>query len=252
MYILQYMRKPIIPNLSVDCVIFGFDSNDLNVLLVERTLTDKKDNSIIFSDFTLTGNHVQEGEDPDDAAVRILNDLTGLHDIYLEQFHTFGSLSRLSREKDLMWVESLGLQITHHVITVGYFSLIDSSSIEIADHQSRKVKWFPVNNLPELGFDHYEILQKALERLRIKLKQEPIGFELLAEKFTLTQVQRLYEAILDTKFDPRNFRKKLSQMKYVIQLDEKQTAVRHKPAQLYIFSRDVYERTRKERYAFMI
>ena len=95
-------------------------------------------------------------------------------------------------------------------------------------------------------------LQKALEHLRLKLKHEPIGFELLSEKFTLTQVQRLYEAILDTKLDIRNFRKKVSQMKYVIPLDEKQTLVRHKPAQLFIFSRDVYERTRKEKYGFLI
>ncbi len=95
-------------------------------------------------------------------------------------------------------------------------------------------------------------LEKALERLRLKLKQEPIGFELLAEKFTLTQVQRLYEAILGTRFDARNFRKKISQMKYLIPLDEKQTSVRHKPAQLYIFSKDVYERTRKEKYGFII
>ncbi len=116
----------------------------------------------------------------------------------------------------------------------------------------QKVKWFPVSDLPELGFDHAAILVKALERLRLKLKQEPIGFELLTEKFTLTQVQRLYEAILGTQFDPRNFRKKISQMKYLIPLDEKQTSVRHKPAKLYIFSRDVYERTRKEKYGFII
>jgi hypothetical protein len=246
------MLNPIIPNLSVDCVIFGFDSKDLNVLLVERTLTNRQDSSIVFSDFTLTGNHVQVGEDPDNAAVRILNDLTGLHDIYLEQFQTFGSTGRLMREKDQLWIHSLGLNIPDHVITVGFYSLIDCTTVEITDHQSRNVKWFPVNNLPELGFDHHEILLRALERLRLKLKQEPIGFELLAEKFTLTQVQRLYEAILDTKLDPRNFRKKLSQMKYVIPLNEKQKAVRHKPAQLYIFSRDVYERTRKERFGFMI
>ncbi len=246
------MPGQIIPNLSVDCVVFGFDSNDLNVLLVERTLTNKQDHSIVFSDYTLTGNHVQEGENPDDAAVRILNDLTGLHDIYLEQFHTFGSTDRLLNEKDQLWIHSLGLNIADHVITVGYYSLIDCTSVEITDHLSRNVKWFPVNDLPELAFDHAEILQRALERLQLKLKQEPIGFELLSEKFTLTQVQRLYEAILNTKFDPRNFRKKISMMKYVIPLDEKQTAVRHKPAQLYIFSRDVYERTRKERYAFLI
>ena len=246
------MIKPIIPNLSVDCVVFGFDSKDLNVLLVERTLRDEPSNSIVFSDFTLTGNHVQAGEDPDDAAVRILNDLTGLHDIYLEQFHTFGGVDRLTLEKDQLWIHHLGLNIPDHVITVGYYSLIDCTRVEITNHLSRNVKWFPVNHLPELAFDHGVILHKALERLRLKLKQEPIGFELLAEKFTLTQVQRLYEAILGTRFDPRNFRKKMFQMKYVIPLDEKQTAVRHKPAQLYIFSRDVYERTRKERYDFLI
>jgi 8-oxo-dGTP diphosphatase len=246
------MIKPIIPNLSVDCVVFGFDSKDLNVLLVERTLRNERSNSIVFSDFTLTGNHVQVGEDPDNAAVRILNDLTGLHDIYLEQFHTFGGVDRLIREKDQLWIHHLGLSIPDHVITVGYYSLIDCTTVEITNHLSRNVKWFPVNQLPELAFDHIDILHKALERLRLKLKQEPIGFELLAEKFTLTQVQRLYEAILGTKFDPRNFRKKLSQMKYVIPLDERQKAVPHKPAQLYIFSRDVYERTRKERYDFLV
>ena len=246
------MATPIIPNLSVDCVIFGFDSKDLNVLLVERTLTNEKNNSVIFSDYTLTGNHVRSGEDPDHAAVRILNDLTGLHDIYLEQFHTFGGTGRLLKDKDQQWIHSLGLNIPDHVITVGYYSLIDCTTVEITNHLSRNVTWFPVNDLPQMGFDHPEILQKALECLQLKIRQEPIAFELLAEKFTLTQLQRLYEAILGTRFDARNFRKKVSQMKYVIPLDEKQTGVKHKPAMLYIFSRDVYERTRRERYGFII
>ncbi len=246
------MVKKIIPNLSVDCVIFGFDSKDLNVLLVERTLIHKNNKSVVFSDYTLTGNHVLLNENPDEAAVRILKDLTGLHDIYLEQFHTFGNIGRLSNIKDQLWIHSLGLDIPDHVITVGYYSLIDCTTVEIKHHLTQRVKWFPVSNLPELGFDHAAILEKALERLRLKLKQEPIGFELLAEKFTLTQVQHLYEAILDTRFDARNFRKKISQMKYLIPLDEKQTSVRHKPAQFYIFSKDVYERTRKEKYGFII
>jgi hypothetical protein len=246
------MNQSIIPNLSVDCVIFGFDSIHLNVLLVERTLTSEPDNSIIFTDFTLTGNHVRTGEDPDAAAIRIVNDLTGLHDIYLEQFHTFGSVNRLMNKKDQDWIHSLDLEIQDHVVTVGYLSLIDCAAVEIAGQQSRNVRWFPVGRLPELGFDHALILQKALEKLRVKIRQEPVAFELLAEKFTLTQLQRLYEAILGTRFDPRNFRKKISQMKYVIPLDEKQTGVRHKPANMYIFSRDVYDRTRKEHYGFFI
>ena len=246
------MQKHIIPNLSVDCVIFGFDSKDLNVLLVERTLFDKKKKSVVFSDYTLTGNHVHVGENPDDAAIRILNNLIGSHEIYLEQFHTFGDVNRLSGKNDQNWIHSLGLDISDHVVTVGYFSLIDSTCFNIAEHNERKVRWFPVNCLPELGFDHEAILRKALEQLQLKFKYEPIGFELLAEKFTLTQVQRLYEAILGTKLDPRNFRKKLSQMEFIIPLNEKQQAVRHKPAQLFIYSRDVYEKTRKEKFGYLI
>jgi len=245
------MHKNIIPNLSVDCVIFGFDSKELNVLLVDRTLIDKN-NSVVFSDYTLTGNHVQVGEDPDDAAIRVLNSLIGSHDIYLEQFHTFGSTHRLSSPKDRLWISSLDLNISDHVISVGYFSLIDSTSFTIGKHKDRKVSWFPVNNLPELAFDHASILKKALEHLQLKLKHEPIGFELLSEKFTLTQVQQLYEAILGTKLDPRNFRKKLSQMKFIIPLDEKQKAVRHKPAQLYEYRREKFEKSRKEKYGFLI
>jgi hypothetical protein len=135
---------------------------------------------------------------------------------------------------------------------VGYYSLIDNTSFNISRHKERNVRWFPVNSVPELGFDHAVILKKALERLQLKFRQEPIAFELLSEKFTLTEVQRLHEAILGVKLDPRNFRKKLSQMKYIIPLDEKQKAVRHKPAQLFIYSRDVYERTRKDKYGYLI
>lgn len=246
------MQKPIIPNLSVDCVIFGFDSRELNVLLVERTLINPADNSVVFSDYTLTGNHVELGEDPDDAATRVLNNLIGEHDIYLEQFHVFGAPDRLSGENDQLWIKSLELNISDHVVSVGYYSLIDSTSFDIANHNERQVTWFPVNKLPILGFDHRIILQKALERLQVKLKQEPICFELLSEKFTLTQVQRLYEAILGIKLDPRNFRKKLSQMKYVVPLDEKQKSVRHKPAQLFKYNKNLYEKSRKDKYGYLI
>jgi 8-oxo-dGTP diphosphatase len=246
------MEQTIIPNLSVDCVIFGFDSQDMNVLLVERTLTDIINHSVIFSDYTLTGNHVLVGENPDDAAVRVLNNLIGSHDIYLEQFQTFGNIDRLSRPNDQLWIRNLDLEIPDHVITVGYYSLINSAHFNIKKHGKRNVKWFPVNNIPELGYDHEHILKKALEQLRTKLKQEPIGFELLTEKFTLTQVQKLYEAILGTKLDPRNFRKKLAQVKYVLPLNEKQKHVRHKPAQYYIFNKEEYEKTRKKEYSYLI
>lgn len=246
------MEQAIIPNLSVDCVIFGFDSQALNVLLVERTLVNASDQSVIFSDYTLTGNHVLVGENPDDAAIRILNNLTGHRDIFLEQFQTFGDIDRLSKKNDQLWIKNLNLEIPKHVITVGYFSLIDSSNFNLKKHGLRNVKWFPVNNLPVLGYDHEHILEQALCRLRLKLKQEPIGFELLSRKFTLTQVQHLYEAILGIRLDPRNFRKKLAQVKYIIALNEKQTHVRHKPAQYYLFNKEAYEKSRKKEYGFFI
>lgn len=242
--------RQIIPNISVDCVIFGFDFNQLNVLLVERKLEDPKTKEVLIDDWTLTGYHIFDDENFDTAASRILREVSGLSNIYLEQFYAFGSLDRIDSEKDKLWL-SHQHGFSHRIVTVGYYSLIDSTQVSLS-FKSRNVQWFPVDNLPELGFDHNEIFNKALEMLRVKLRSEPIGFELLPEKFTLTHLQKLYESVLGVKYDRRNFRKKVMQMKYVIPLNEKQTGVKHKPAQLFIFSRDVYERTKKERFDFSI
>jgi hypothetical protein len=157
----------------------------------------------------------------------------------------------MTREKDRLWTTQSLFKIADHVISVGYLSLVDSSKIK-PDQQHPDAHWFPVNRLPELGFDHKAIIQKALEKLRDKLSTEPIGFELLNEKFTLSEMQHLYEAVFSRKFDRRNFRKKVAQMKYVIPLNEKQKGVAHKPAQVFIFSRDVYQRTKKEKLDFSI
>lgn len=241
----------IIPNISIDCVIFGFDFDQLNVLLVERKLVDEKTQNILIDDWTLTGYHIYEEEDIDTAAARILKKLSGLDHIYLEQFYTFGGVNRLEKPKDQLWLKNQTEKFSDRVVTIGYYSLIDNTSVNLS-LKERNVKWFPINNLPEMGFDHPAILEKALECLRIKLRSEPIGFELLPEKFTLSQLQRLYEVVIGTQFDRRNFRKKVLQMKYIIPLDEKQKGVKHKPAQLFIFSREVYEKTKKERFDFSI
>jgi hypothetical protein len=137
------------------------------------------------------------------------------------------------------------------VISVGYFSLVDSTKTS-PDKEHPEAQWFPVDEVPELAFDHAEILAKALEHLRLKVRLEPIAYELLPEKFTIRELQDLYECILGTKFDRRNFRKKVLQMKYLIPLAEKQTGVAHKPAQKFIFSRDVYDRTKIEKLDFSI
>jgi hypothetical protein len=241
----------IIPNLSVDCVIFGFGANKLNVLLKERKLSDPQTGEVLINDFTLTGFHVFEGENLDTAAARTLYNITGLTNIFLEQFYAFGSTQRLASEKDQIWLQHLNLNVSNHVISVGYFSLVDSSKTS-PDTEHPEAQWFPVDEVPELAFDHAEILAKALEHLRLKVRLEPIAYELLPEKFTIRELQDLYECILGTKFDRRNFRKKVMQMKYLIPLAEKQTGVAHKPAQKFIFSRDVYDRTKIEKLDFSI
>lgn len=242
--------QQIVSNISVDCVIFGFDFKQLNVLLVERKLQDEHTNEILIDDWTLTGYHILEDEDFDTAAARILKKVSGLDNIYLEQFYAFGRTDRINAPKDKLWLEHQS-GFSDRIVTIGYYSLIDNTTVTLS-LKERNVRWFPINELPELGFDHQEILIKALEKLRSKLRSEPIGFELLPGKFTLGQLQRLYEAILGTTFDRRNFRKKVLQMKYIIPLNEKQKDVKHKPAQLFIFSRDVYERTKRERFDFSI
>jgi 8-oxo-dGTP diphosphatase len=238
-------------NISVDCVIFGFDSERLKVLLVERTLFEPGTTTVVFSDLTLTGNHIFEHEDLDAAATRILNDLTGLQNIFLEQFQAFGHPDRLKNPNDIQWAVANGRDPNSHIITIGYFSLLNIKDIEL-QYKGRNVAWYPVEEVKELGFDHKQILDQALVALRNKLQREPIGFELLPDKFTLTQMQKLYEAIMGSLLDKRNFRKKVARMKYLIPLDEKQTGQAHRPPRLFFFSREVYEFTKKEMLWFAV
>jgi len=249
-YTSSFMEN-IIPNLSVDCVVFGFGANKLNVLLKERKLVCPETGKCLIDDFTLTGFHVFEGEDLDTAAARTLYNITGLTNIFLEQFYAFGSTRRLASEKEQLWLQNIDFNISNHVISVGYFSLVDSTKTN-PDKEHPGVRWVPIDELPELGFDHAEIFAKALEHLRLKVRLEPIAYELLPDKFTIRELQNLYECILGTHFDRRNFRKKVLQMKCIIPLSEKQTGVAHKPAQKFIFSRDVYDRTKIEKLDFSI
>jgi 8-oxo-dGTP diphosphatase len=245
------MERKLAPSISVDCVILGFDSEQINVLLAERTLKSQETGETIFTDLTLTGYHIYEDEDLDQAAARIVRDRTGLESIKLVQFYSFGALDRLLHPNDQAWLKVSGDIFSNRVVTIGYYSLLPSIDIEIK-HKSTKVTWYPINNIKGLAYDHDVILQKAMEHLRHTFWHEPIGFELLPVKFTLTQMQKLYEAIMGTTFDKRNFRKKISQMSYVVPLKEKQIGVAHKPAQLFMFSKDVYDKTRKDRFDFFV
>jgi hypothetical protein len=243
----------IVPNISVDCVVFGFDFEKLNVLLVERELKDEKTGKLLISDHTLTGYHIFDDEDLDSAASRILKGLTGLDNIFLEQFGAFGELDRVASEKDQMWLKYINQGFADRIITVGYLALIDNTKVTLR-LKDRNVKWVPVATIDEidLAFDHKYIFNEALKALQKKVKVEPIAFELLPDYFTLSQLQKLYEALLGASFDKRNFRKKVAQVHYVIPLKKKQIGVAHKPAQYFLFSREVYEKTRKGRISFIV
>jgi len=243
----------IVPNISVDCVVFGFDFHKLNVLLVERELKDEKNGTMLISDHTLAGYHIFEDEDLDSAAVRILQGLTGLDNIFLEQFGAFGQLDRVSAPKDKLWLKYINQGFADRILTVGYLALIDNTKVKLR-LKDRNVSWFPVSEIEnmDLAFDHKFLFYKALDALQRKVKVEPIAFELLPDYFTISQLQKLYEALLGKSFDKRNFRKKVAQMHYVIPLKKKQQGVAHKPAQYYLFSREVYDKTRKGRISFII
>lgn len=238
-------------NVSVDCVIFGYDAEQLHVLLVERKPSDPEDATDFEADWTLAGNHIYEDETVEEAATRVVFELTGISDIYMEQFRAFTDPGRLAKAKDQQWLRSIGKDPEQRVVSIGFFALVATRHISLK-WMGRNVKWIPVREVGQLGFDHNHILKRALSTLRSKMKHEPIGFELLPAKFTLTQLQTVYEQIFDTRFDKRNFRKKVGRMKYVIPLNEKQQGVPHKPAQLFKFSREVFDKTNRETFDFII
>jgi len=244
------MQEGLIPNVSVDCVVFGFDFINLNVLLIERNMTI---DGISYADLKFPGDLMSLAEDLYTSAERVLKENTSLSNIYLKQFKSFGSPDRLKRQpRDLEWLR----QIDHpeeHVVTIAYYSLINISEQRSPELiLSDNARWYPVNEIHDLVMDHMDILHNALEHLRGELLNKPIGFELLPEKFTLSQMQKIYEVILGTTFDKRNFRKKILSMKYLIPLNEKQVGVAHKPARLYIFSREIYTKTKKDNFDFSV
>ncbi|MGB0917272.1 MAG: NUDIX hydrolase [Flavobacteriales bacterium] len=228
------------PNVSVDCVVFGFDVSGLKVLLIERDNPDNTEGK----NFQLPGDLIRNTENLDDAANRVLKELTGLNDLYLTQFSAFGDPNRVKRENDLEWLRSVRKDPEARVVTIGYFSLIKPEDFAPAANSfARKAEWIHLKNVPELAFDHNLILNKALKALQFRMRSEPVGFELLPAKFTLRQLQKLYETVLEFEMDKRNFRRKILSTDILIPLDEKQRGVAHKPAKLYAFNQEAYNRS---------
>jgi 8-oxo-dGTP diphosphatase len=216
--------------LTVDCVVFGFDEGALKVLLIRRGIEPYQNR------WALPGGFVRPDETLDDAARRELQEETGLKEIYLEQLYTFGELDRDPRER---------------VISVAYFALVRRADhLPAAATDAAEAAWFEVGKIPTLAFDHGKILKLALERLRGKIRWQPVGFELLPKKFTLTQFQALYEAILGRTLDKRNFRKKLLAHDLLVALDESTTAASRRPAQLYRFDQRKYQSLTRQGFIF--
>jgi 8-oxo-dGTP diphosphatase len=227
------------PHVSVDCVIFGFNDNKLKVLLIERERIPKENEK--GHKLKLPGNLILEAEDLDISAKRTLFELTGLENIFLRQFGVFSAPGRLAPKEDLEWLrESSGLMVDR-VVTIAYLSLVKVDESKITE----KTIWVPVDMLPELIFDHNRIIKKALDALRKEIRTEPLCFELLPKKFSIRQMQNLYEAILGERLDNRNFRKKVKPLEFLTPLEEKERDVNHKPAQLFKFDKRMYEKHRK-------
>ncbi len=244
------MDPNVIPNVSVDCVLIGYDLSSLTILLVDRLMEYE---GVQYHDMKLPGDLVRWDEDIETSAHRILHDLTGLKNISLRQMQAFGGLDRLNREpRDMAWLRMLD-HPEERVITIAYYALINLDIIQGKDFITLPhARWVPVDVIGSLAFDHRRIIDNAIGSLRTEIKSNPAAFELLPRKFTLTQLQKLYEAVMGTHYDKRNFRKKISQLSCVVPINEKQTHVAHKPARFYMFSRDVYEATRKDSFDFTV
>jgi len=231
------------PGLSIDCVIFGFHDNQLKVLLIKVPHSSK---------WSLPGGFIPIDQDIDTAAVTVLNDRTGVEGIFLRQFATFGKIKRndqhFSKEvlEYLKIEEEKGKWLTQRFVTIGYYALVDFlKTIPKSANNDQIIEWIDHKEVPELILDHKQILDKALDTLRIELNLMPVGYNLLPEKFTMPELQKLYETILDKKLDRRNFLRKINNIGILNKLDEKKSNVAHKAPNLYTFDKDKYEEVLK-------
>lgn len=214
----RYRGKRVL--VAVDCVIFGFDGESLKLLLIQRGFEPER------GKWSLMGGFVRDDESLEPAAARILEELTGLKGVYMEQLHTFGELKRDPVER---------------TVSVVYFALIDLNQYQRLLSQSYHAEWVPLTEIPSLIFDHTQMVEMAKERLRYKAALHPLLFELLPDKFTVPQLLALYEAVYDKKLDKRNFMRKLSGSKLLIRQKDKERSGSKKGAFFYKLDKRKYE-----------
>ena len=216
---------------SVDCIIFGFSEGELSLLLFKRNIEPAK------GCWSLPGGFIEENESAEEAASRVLFSLTGLNHLYMEQLMLFSKVNRDPGER---------------VLSIAYYALVNVADYDRDLVQQYNAYWRNVNDLPELIFDHQDMFQAALKRLRHKASTEPVGFNLLPEKFTVPQLQSLYEAIYGREVDKRNFRKKIQTMDFLEKSDEKDKSGSKRGAFFYTFNKKLYEQAIHQGFSFTL
>ncbi len=225
-------------NISVDCVIFGFSNNELKVLLLKTKYA---------REFALPGGFILKDEHIDNTAARVLKERTGLHDIFMRQFNVFSEPGRSTKKINKQFLKNAGVTMNdswmfERFITIGFTALVNFTKVHpVADTFSETCEWYNVQDIPTLILDHNDILQKALEDLRAQLNYHPVGYNLLPDKFTMPDLQKLYETILGRKLDRRNFQRKIIATGILKKLAETKKGVAHKAPFLYKFDLRNYE-----------
>jgi 8-oxo-dGTP diphosphatase len=216
----------ILKNLSVDCSIFGFEDGMIKLLLIKR-----KD-SFIDEEWALPGGNIRSDEGVNSAAQRILEEMSGVADVYMDQVYVFGEPAR----------------VKGRIVTVAFYALVNPKKYLLKPNipGALEARWFNLNSIPKVALDHQEIIDTSFKKLKRRFRFEPIGYELLPENFTLRELQNLYEQIYEIKMDNRNFRKKILGTKILVELNGYQERVSHRPARLYRFDPAMYETYKKQ------
>lgn len=237
-------KMPLANNhISVDCVVVGFDGEQLRVLLLRRI---GEDSGEVFHDMKLPGSLIYMDEDLDGAALRVLNELTGLKNVNLMQFKAFGSKDRTKNPKDVRWLERAEKAKVERIVTIAYLSLVKIDRALNKNLEDYQAEWVPLNEVKDLAFDHNLIIEEAMKFIRQYVEFNPSClFDLLPRKFTALQLRVLYEVLYGKQIDVRNFHKKIMMMEYVIPMDEFQQGVSHRAARYYRFDKKIYNKTRR-------
>lgn len=240
---LQLQQPLAFHHISVDCVVIGFDGDNLRVLLLDRKgYEDGKQ----FNDMKLPGSLIYQDEDLNSAAQRVLLDLCGLKNVKLIQFKAYGSKNRTKATRDVHWLEIAQKVVVERIVTIAYLGVVKLDANTLRTPEQHNATWVNVMDIKELAFDHNNIVNDALNFIRHLVETNPsILFDLLPRKFTASQLRSLYQLIYAKEIDVRNFHKKIAMMDYVTPLEEKETGVAHRAARYYKFDRKIYNKKRR-------